>query len=271
MSWKIKREVLKLIGQANYNSLSRMKNKSIKIVKKAKWKRKYKHDLAKYELLNQRDNFRYISKYRRPILGEWAEDAGTLGPYFWQDLWAAAHINKKNPKEHYDIGSSIQGFIAHLCSFRENIRLIDVRPLSAKLPGVTFVQDDASSLRHLEDQSVESLSSLCAVEHFGLGRYGDKIDPEGCFRALNEMQRVIKQGGMLYLSVPIGWEHLEFNAHRVFYPQTIVESLPEMKLIEFSTTGYFGDYIRYNEDIHKYDNYDTTNGTLFGLFLFEKV
>ena len=98
VSWKIKGKVLKLIGQANYNSLSRMKNKFIKTVKKAKWRRKYKHDLAKYELLNQRNNFRYISNYRRPILGEWPEDAGTLGPYFWQDLWAATHINKKIQK-----------------------------------------------------------------------------------------------------------------------------------------------------------------------------
>ena len=75
---------------------------------------------------------------------------------------------------------------------------------------------------------------------------------------------------MLYIFL-IGWEYLGFNAHRIFYPQTIIEFLSEMKIIEFSTTEYFGDYIRYNEDIHKYDNWEATNGILFGLFLFKKV
>lgn len=137
--------------------------------------------------------------------------------------------------------------------------------MDKNIPGVTFIQDDARSLKHLKDSSIESMSSLCAVEHFGLGRYEDEVNPEGCFKALHEMQRVLKKGGVLYLSVPIGKEHLEFNAHRIFYPQTIIETLSEMKLIQFSTTGMFGDCIRYNEDIHKYDDQERTGGCLFGL------
>ncbi len=67
----------------------------------------------------------------------------------------------------------------------------------------------------------------------------------------------------------MGREHVEFNAHRIFYPKTIINELKEMELVEFSTTGLFEDGLRCNEDINKYNNVET-HGLLFGLFVFVK-
>lgn len=261
-----------IVGDRNYIKIRSFKNSLLSIKKNIKWKKKYKADLKEYSITNKRETFRFEKNNEYKILGEWEKEAGTLGPYFWQDLWAAQHVYRNNPERHYDIGSSIGGFIGHLASFRgvdRGIFLIDVRPLKAKIPGVEFVQGDAKRLDNIKDNSVESLSSLCALEHFGLGRYGDEVDPEGCFKALHEMQRILCHGGVLYLSVPVGREHVEFNAHRIFYPKTIINELEEMDLIEFSTTGLFEDKIRYNEDINKYNNMET-HGLLFGLFMFVK-
>ena len=69
-----------------------------------------------------------------------------------------------------------------------------------------------TNLSHLDD-SVESLSYLHTMEHIGLGRYGDPIDPLGYLKGMNELQRVLKPGGKLYLSVLIGQERVEFNAY----------------------------------------------------------
>ena len=66
------------------------------------------------------------------------------------------------------------------------------------------MQGDAKRLENIKDNSVESLSSLCALEHFGLGRYGDEIDPEGCFKALREMQRILRPGGGIIFIGPCG-------------------------------------------------------------------
>jgi hypothetical protein len=90
------------------------------------------------------------------------------------------------------------------------------------------------TLSSLADHSVESLSSLHAVEHFGLGRYGDHIDPRGCFRAMQSLARVLRVGGTLYFSVPIGRERLEFNAHRIFSPATILDSFRGLTLKSFA-------------------------------------
>lgn len=69
----------------------------------------------------------------------------------------------------------------------------------------------------------DSLSCLHALEHFGLGRYGDPIDPKGYECGLVNMAGLLRQGGVFYLSVPIGIDRVEFNAHRVFDPRVIID------------------------------------------------
>ncbi|MDR2966374.1 MAG: DUF268 domain-containing protein [Methanobacteriaceae archaeon] len=232
----------------------------------------FKKDMKNYKKFQlSNDNFKVDNQFLYPCLDDKSESAGILGSYFWQDLWAAQHIFKDNPKKHYDIGSRVDGFIGHLASFRENIILIDIRPLSKKIPGVHFIQADATNLENIPDDSIESLTSLCALEHFGLGRYGEPIDPDAYFKSFKAIQNKIKKNGKVYISVPVGKEHLEFNAHRVFYPETIINSFDEMKLLEFSYINHDIDQIEYNVKINKYDKDMSFGGKNFGLFLFQKL
>lgn len=169
-----------------------------------------------------------------PIMTDFNGEAGwSGGHYFHQDLWAARKILEAKPSVHVDIGSRIDGFVAHVLCFMP-ITVIDIRPLSSDIPELTFIQDDATLLSNFEDDSVESLSSLHAIEHFGLGRYGDPVDPEACFKAMASLARVLKPGGRLYFSVPIGVERVEFNAHRVFAPDTILKTFGGLKLLSFA-------------------------------------
>ena len=72
-------------------------------------------------------------------------------------------------------------------------------------------------------ETTDSLSCLHTIEHFGLGRYGDPINPDGHLRGLEQLKRMVIPGGIFYLSNPIGPERVEFNAHRVFAPQTVID------------------------------------------------
>jgi hypothetical protein len=168
-----------------------------------------------------------------PVLGERYEGTGADGHYFHQDLWAARKIYAARPARHLDIGSRVDGFVAHLLVFMP-VTVVDVRPMRSTVEGLSFVQEDATSLRTLADDSVESVSTLHAVEHFGLGRYGDPVDPEGPFKMMRALVRVLKPGGRLYFAVPVGRERLEFNAHRVFAPRTIVDALAPLRLASFA-------------------------------------
>ena len=82
--------------------------------------------------------------------------------------------------------------------------------------GLRFVQGDMCRLDGFETGSVDSLSCLHTIEHVGLGRYGDPIDPEGWVVAVRELARILAPGGRLYLGTPIGRERVCFNSERVF-------------------------------------------------------
>lgn len=161
--------------------------------------------------------------------------------YFLQDIYIAKKIIKMQPGIHFDVGSRVDGFVAHLLSaLGGGITIIDIRPLPIKIPNLNFIQADATNLEGIDDGSIESLSSLHAVEHFGLGRYGDKVDPAACFSAMKSLQRVLAKSGKLYFSVPIGRQDgVYFNSHRMFQPLTILQTFNELTLVEFA---YIHDY-----------------------------
>jgi hypothetical protein len=160
-----------------------------------------------------------------PCLHDRYEEGGaTKNEYFWQDLMVARWIFDANPQRHVDIGSRVDGFVAHVASFR-NIEVFDVRPISTQIPGVVFKQADlmrSDGLPSSINGYCDSLSCLHAIEHFGLGRYGDPINPLGHERGIANMASLLKLGGMFYLSTPIGRERVEFNANRVFDPSNII-------------------------------------------------
>jgi hypothetical protein len=181
----------------------------------------------------QGDRFRLDRSLMQPVLGDYRAQAGNArGQYFHQDLWAARRIYAARPPMHVDVGSRIDGFVAHVLTFMP-VTVVDIRPLESDVEGLTFRQGDMCRLEGFATGSVPSVSSLHAVEHVGLGRYGDPIDPEGCFTALRELSRIVQPGGKLYIGLPVGRERLIFNSERIFDPRTIVRTLSDMRLDAF--------------------------------------
>ncbi len=151
-----------------------------------------------------------------PCLKDKGQESGVLAQhYFLQDIYIAQKVFQNAPARHVDIGSRIDGFVAHVASFRQ-IEVLDVRELNLALPNISFTSMDLSSKDFPLTDYCDSLSCLHALEHFGLGRYGDPLDYEGHLTGWANMLKMLKKGGKLYLSVPIGPQRIEFNAHRVF-------------------------------------------------------
>jgi len=152
-----------------------------------------------------------------PCTGDrFASSGQAVGHYFHQDLLVASRIFKSSPKRHVDVGSRVDGFVAHVASYRE-IDVIDIRPIESKIPNVKFLQADMMGgiSKELEG-CCDSLSSLHAIEHFGLGRYGDPVCRDGHLKGFANLTAMLQSGGTLYFSVPVGENRIEFNAHRVF-------------------------------------------------------
>ena len=180
--------------------------------------------------LSKNGNFR-ISRLQ-PILKERTKQSGSLPKhYFHQDLHVANRIHSNKPEKHVDIGSRIDGFVAHVASFRE-IEVFDIRALDHKIKNIEFKQVDFSDPALKLEDYCDSISSLHAIEHFGLGRYGDPIDVDGHLKGLDNILRVLKPGGIFYFSIPIGPQRVEFNAQRVFSIQYLLDLFKEKYKIE---------------------------------------
>jgi hypothetical protein len=197
-----------------------------------------------------------------------SESGEAKGHYFHQDLLVARRIHLNNPSIHVDVGSSVAGFVAHVASFRP-ISVFDIRPLSSAIPNVRFVQADL--MAPVSDKLVnycDSLSCLHALEHFGLGRYGDPVTYDGYLVGLDNLHGLLKKGGKLYLSVPIGPQRVEFNAHRVFSVSYLLQCFADKYHVDqFSFVDDQGDL---HENIPITDaNAQNNFGCVYGCGIFE--
>ena len=239
----------------------------------------YEEDKAEYTRQRGGDTqFPIRAEDQWVFLNDCLSASGNTDDYFFQDMWAAREIYRSNVKNVYDIGSRVDGYIAHLLSMEVHVTLLDIRPLPGKIEGIDFIQADAMNLNNIPDDSIETLSSLCAIEHFGLGRYGDPIDYNGWKKSLHAIKRKLKAGGTFYMSVPVGnEERVQFNAHRIFKPLTIVKELsPELELHEFSYIDVPNTRIvtclkgAFKADVLKYVTKNLLGKYQTGLFTFKK-
>ena len=110
---------------------------------------------------------------------------------------------------------------------------VDIRPLRVALSNFECLPASITALP-FSDRSIASLSCLHVIEHIGLGRYGDPVDPAGSLRAAKELVRVLAPQGRLFLSTPVGRERVCFNAHRIFAPFTVLEMFAPLSLLSFA-------------------------------------
>lgn len=178
--------------------------------------------------------------------------------YFFQDSWAAKQIFKLKPTHHYDVGSSAKT-IGILSQFVP-ITMIDIRPIELELDNLFFKKGSILELP-FDNNSIETLSSLCVVEHIGLGRYGDPLDPFGSEKAIEELKRVLKVEGVILFSVPVDDENkIYFNAHRAFTRDYILELFSGFELLEE----------KYHYGTKMFDAYDVNKGFGTGLYMLRK-
>jgi SAM-dependent methyltransferase len=139
--------------------------------------------------------------------------------YFYQGNWLARRLARSAPLQHVDIGSSI--LTIGVLSAHVPTIFVDYRPLETRQSGLISVCGDITRLP-FADKSLASLSCLHVIEHIGARR------------AVHELQRVLADGGTLYISTPIGRERVCFNAHRVFSVATILDMFSELRVAVFS-------------------------------------
>ena len=213
-------------------------------------------------------NTLFTLKSNYPIINEWNDQAGDArGHYFHQDLFVSQLIYTSNPENHIDIGSRIDGFVAHVASFR-NIKILDIRDVEINHKNISFMKADLMNIQSTLLNSVDSISCLHALEHFGLGRYGDPIDYFGYLKGFENITSILKKGGIFYFSVPIGPQRIEFNAHRIFSMKYLISLISKYYIIK--SFSYVDDNDKFSPNaLLSEENINNNFGCNYGCGIFE--
>ena len=221
------------------------------------------NDFIKYKKIENKFTVKYTDIY--PQIHDKTKFTSFDRHYIYHLAWAARILKKTNPDIHIDISSSL--YFCSIVSAFIPVKFYDFRPAKLELSNLSSEHADLTNLT-FESNSIKSLSCMHTVEHVGLGRYGDPIDPDGDIKAINELKRVLAVNGNLIFVVPIGKPKIMYNAHRIYSYNQIIDYFKEFKLLDFSlvpddkNSGFINNA---SKEIADKQNYGC------GCFLFKKV
>lgn len=100
----------------------------------------------------------------------------------------------------------------------KSVTTVDYNPPNCEYPEIECISVEQF---RANKKSYDVVISFSSIEHDGLGRYGDPIDPDADLGCMVEFRGVIRKGGYLFLGVPCGADLLSWNAHRIYGPKRL--------------------------------------------------
>ena len=196
-----------------------------------------KADKKKFLLLRSKEKNNFVDYFKdKPILSDISFDTNNINKagwtYIYQDINAfkiLSNLRLKNPDVNFqllDVGSRFDSVI--FFATQMSTTFLEARGKEGSFPdlNIKFIKGEAQNIL-VKDNSFNIITSLHALEHFGLGRYGDTIDYYGDQKSLKEFKRVLAPGGLLILSVPACRDYcIKFNEGR-FYSPDVVDAMLE--------------------------------------------
>lgn len=145
--------------------------------------------------------------------------------------WTLAHV-RREPGRVLDFGSG-NGMMALGAAFAGNeVAAVDLEPEQYLFQpqGIEYVQGDFNRL-DFEAQSFDQILNCSSTEHVGLaGRYGSADDPDGDLRAMEKMAGLLKPGGDMVLTIPIGVDAVHKPLHRIYGEQRLPRLLEHWEI-----------------------------------------
>lgn len=222
---------MSILKKIQNNAIIRLMNPMISLQKLFFGLRFYPHFIKEFIVYNKLSKNKLKLKDIYPNFADKTKTTNFDRHYVYHTAWAARVVREINPELHIDISSSL--YFCSIVSAFTRVHFYDYRPANINLSGLQCSSADLNNLP-FEDNSIASLSCMHTVEHIGLGRYGDPIDPDGDKKAIKELKRVVKPDGHLIFVTPVGKPKIMFNAHRIYSFEKIIDYFNGFVLKEFA-------------------------------------
>ena len=102
------------------------------------------------------------------------------------------------------------------------------------------------------DKNIEvydTIVTFSSIEHSGLGRYGDPLDPNGDIKTMNNIYKNLTENGLVIWGAPVGKDALSWNVHRVYGPfrlPLVFNKFKELKWYGATKEHLFSQEVRKN-------------------------
>lgn len=162
-------------------------------------------------------------------------DAGHLGEYGIVDNWLRNAMLLNHPNEPLLLlGSAEQGHGPwfECILFRQGFSdfvVTDYNPITYEFRGPAWLHPKqlGSSKNHFR-----TIISISSIEHSGLGRYGEDLDPDGDLRAMEFCHDLLTPDGLFFLAVPLGLDKIHAPWHRIYGRERLPKLLQGWTMID---------------------------------------
>ena len=132
-----------------------------------------------------------------------------------------------------DFGCGIGVLSLAAASIGAKILAIDLMPIQFETgyPNIEFRQTDVAALD--EREQFDLIINCSTIEHVGLsGRYNSIEAPDGDLEAMAKLRRLLKPGGAMLLTLPIGNDAVIKPLHRIYGDDRLPRLLQGYRAIE---------------------------------------
>lgn len=175
-------------------------------------------DADQAQLSNKIWTVAYINEYREKVRARHSRFSYPTEPIFGA---FDAHPYIITGKHGLVIGSESPWAEAMLLEYGvSKLTTVDFRSIPNEHPQIQTYNAGSFTQSFLrgEYEPYDFLFSYSSLEHDGLGRYGDILNPNGDLLVMKRLQHLVKPGGYLFLGVPCCYDELAWNAHRIYGP-----------------------------------------------------
>jgi hypothetical protein len=207
-----------------------------------------KYNNSPYKTIPEKLKNEYTMNGKIPIFDWYLDEREALHKKVWDQKYIDSFISKysikniisgnegKSPYGHevcsnllsafieYDIknknvavvGSTSPWIEAILINLRNNVTTIEYNVPETKYNNLQC--KDYFNYFKNNKETYDDVVTFSSIEHSGLGRYGDPLDPNGDIDTMKTIHNNLVENGLVIWGAPVGKDALSWNAHRVYGP-----------------------------------------------------
>tara|TARA_Y100000114_G_scaffold143821_1_gene151761 strand:+ start:31 stop:759 length:729 start_codon:yes stop_codon:yes gene_type:complete len=174
----------------------------------------------------------FNDNFKPEIFEQYLEKANKRENFYYgpTDAWLYEALTKY-PIEGKDIciiGSANPWYEAIAVSFgAKSCTVIEYSKRESFHESITYLQP-----HEITEGDFDVCFSISSVEHDGLGRYGDPLDPDGDLKAMENLKDLLKNDALVYFAVPVGLDKVVFNTHRVYGQKRMSKVLQGWEVVD---------------------------------------